>query len=283
MDTVPAGPGVYRVYDGQGALFYVGKAVSLRKRIAQYRNASRKRDHARMRKIVGAAHRWEWEETETPEQAELLEIRLIRALKPKFNLTAAFSRIYPYFAVRTDPISGWSWFAFTHRPDALAGAYRLHGAWRSRTLAKETFGALEAVLAMIATPARRAEVYGARSGLRGKLERNAMAFAFRGLEDSWLLELEEFFRGGSSRALETLSLALLDSDRARRTSSWIEEQLKALRLFYREEARPFAEARKRLGIRQWPIAQEQRDEVALLARQIREGRSLAPPVMTNQL
>ena len=280
---IPSGPGVYRVYDAQGELFYVGKAASLRKRISQYRLAKRISAHARMRKIVDAAFRWEWEETATHEHAELLEIRLIRDLKPRFNLTAAFSRIYPYFAVRTDPVSGWTWFAFTHRPDAIRDSYRIHGAWRSRTLARETFSALQELLSAIATPGRRSEVFGPRSGLKGSLERNALAFAYRGLDPGWLLELEELFRGESARALESLSLALLDSDRARQKSSWIEDQLKALRLFYREESRPFAESRKRLRILQWPISQEQRDEISLLARQVREGRASAPDVSAHAL
>ncbi len=273
ITQVPLDPGVYRVYDSKGELFYVGKAASLRKRISQYRLAKRIRDHSRMRKVVEAADRWEWEVTPSHESAELREIQLIRELRPKFNLTAAFSRIYPFFAIRTDPVSGWSWFVFTHRQEACGLGYQIHGAWRSRSLAQEAFEALNELLALISTSARRSELFSDRSGLSGRLERNARVFAQRGLSPGWILELGEYLEGRSTKALETLAIDLLDSDRARRKGSRVEEQLKVLREFYREETRPFADARKRLKLKEWPIPQEKRDEINLRARQIREGRA----------
>ena len=41
---VPTAPGVYRFLDAAGALLYVGKAGSLRRRLAQYRTAGRKKN-----------------------------------------------------------------------------------------------------------------------------------------------------------------------------------------------------------------------------------------------
>jgi excinuclease ABC subunit C len=272
IKQIPNDPGIYRVYDDAGVLFYVGKATSLRRRISQYRNASRKSEHARMRKVVAAGHRWEWETTRTHEEAELLEVKLIRELRPKFNLSAAFSHRYPYLGYRLDVASGWCWFVLTSQEDKLPDAYQFHGVWRSRAPAEECFNALESLLKILGTPARRSDIYSARSGLSGRLGRFDRAFAVRGLDPAWLDELSRLFQGESPEALATLAMTLLDSPLARKKSEWVEDQLKLIRGFYREEARPFHEARLSLGLKLWPVPQSQRDEITLLARQKREGR-----------
>jgi excinuclease ABC subunit C len=43
LDEVPAAPGVYRFHDADGALFYVGKAANLRRRLGQYRLTGRRK------------------------------------------------------------------------------------------------------------------------------------------------------------------------------------------------------------------------------------------------
>jgi len=272
IKQVPNDPGIYRVYDEAGALFYVGKATSLRRRISQYRNAGRKSEHARMRKVVAAGHRWEWETTQTHEEAELLEVKLIRELRPKFNLSAAFSHRYPYLGFRSDPVSGWCWFVLTSREDKLPESYQFHGVWRSRAVAEECFSALENLLKFVGTPARRADIYSDRSGLSGRLGRFDRAFAVRGLDPAWLEEWARLLRGESPDALAALAMGLLESQAARKKSEWVEDQLKLIRSFYRDEARPFFESRRTLGIARWPIPQAMRDEITLLARQKREGR-----------
>ena len=144
---------------------------------------------------------------------------MIRDLRPKFNLTAAFSRIYPSIAIKYDEVSGWSWLVFTHRPDELPSDFKTHGAWRSRPLALEAFEALESLLGLLGTPGRRAEVFGQRSGLQGRLARSSKAFAVRGLRTDFLEELDLFFRGSDKRMLENLAFSLLDLASARRKSS----------------------------------------------------------------
>jgi len=58
---VPTEPGVYRFYDVEGALLYVGKATSLRGRLGQYRTAGRKKKERKRRALVNAAAGIEWD------------------------------------------------------------------------------------------------------------------------------------------------------------------------------------------------------------------------------
>ena len=78
LETVPACPGVYRMHAADGTVVYVGKAKSLRRRLAQYRNAKRVKKHAKMRAIVKSAASATFTTCASELEAELLEERLIR-------------------------------------------------------------------------------------------------------------------------------------------------------------------------------------------------------------
>src|SRR5439155_4338387 len=58
LATVPREPGIYRMYDAAGGLFYVGKARNLGRRLAQYRTARRtKKSQASHAGEIGRPHR----------------------------------------------------------------------------------------------------------------------------------------------------------------------------------------------------------------------------------
>ena len=102
LAAVPTAPGVYRFYDGPGALLYVGKAANLRRRLAQYRTAGRKRKERKRRALVTAAARIAWDVCESPLAAALTEIRLIQTLRPRRNVASAFPFLYPYVGIRAE-------------------------------------------------------------------------------------------------------------------------------------------------------------------------------------
>ena len=89
LASVPEAPGVYRFYDASGIVIYVGKAANLRRRLTQYRTASRRKAHRKRRGIVTAAARVEWEVCKSELAASLAEIRLIQQLRPPRNLASA--------------------------------------------------------------------------------------------------------------------------------------------------------------------------------------------------
>ena len=88
---VPAAPGVYRFHDAAGGLLYVGKAGSLRRRLAQYRTAGRKKRERKRRALVKAAAAITWEVCESELAASLRELRLIQTFRPRRNVAGAFS------------------------------------------------------------------------------------------------------------------------------------------------------------------------------------------------
>lgn len=76
-------PGVYRMYDGDGALLYVGKSVRLRSRLLSY---FRSRTSEKSAEVLRRTERIEWEPQPSEFAALLREMRLIRAHRPPHNV-----------------------------------------------------------------------------------------------------------------------------------------------------------------------------------------------------
>ena len=75
IKNAPMSPGIYKMYDKQGNLLYVGKAKNLLNRLRQYIDISKLENHKQvMRSLV---RRVEWETTKTEQDALLLEQNLI--------------------------------------------------------------------------------------------------------------------------------------------------------------------------------------------------------------
>jgi excinuclease ABC subunit C len=84
LATLTDGPGVYRMLDAKGEALYVGKARSLKKRVAAYAKYS---GHSnRIQRMIAATVAMEFISTNTETEALLLESNLIKRLKPRFNV-----------------------------------------------------------------------------------------------------------------------------------------------------------------------------------------------------
>ena len=94
----PHSPGVYRYYDAEGTVIYVGKAKDLHKRVAQY-FVPPERLNTKTRILVSKIADAQFSVVDSEADALLLENNLIKQYKPKYNILLKDSKTYPWICV----------------------------------------------------------------------------------------------------------------------------------------------------------------------------------------
>lgn len=111
-------PGIYRMYGDDDLVLYVGKASSLKKRVANYfrEDVSSRRISLMVKQI----RRMEVTITRTEAEALILENQLIKSLKPKYNILLRDDKSYPYIVITDET---WPRIAFHRGSRTISGRY----------------------------------------------------------------------------------------------------------------------------------------------------------------
>jgi excinuclease ABC subunit C len=97
VKTLPAKPGVYRMLDAQGEALYVGKARSLKSRVANYTQPNGLSN--RIRRMIAETASMEVVVTHTEIEALLLESNLIKRLMPRYNVLLRDDKSFPFILI----------------------------------------------------------------------------------------------------------------------------------------------------------------------------------------
>ena len=101
VKTIPGNPGVYRYYDTDGELLYIGKAKSLKKRVSSYFTKNQN-DSARIRIMVSKIRNIEFSVVNSEFEALLLENNLIKKHQPKYNVNLKDGKTYPFITIKKE-------------------------------------------------------------------------------------------------------------------------------------------------------------------------------------
>jgi len=110
VKNLPNRPGVYRMLDAKGDVLYVGKASSLKKRVANYTKPEK--NAMRIARMIYLTAHMEFIVTRSESEALLLEASLIKHLAPRFNVLLRDDKSFPYIFIGGD---AWAPGLFKHR------------------------------------------------------------------------------------------------------------------------------------------------------------------------
>lgn len=156
LNELPAGPGVYRFYDADRSLIYIGKSVCLRDRVRSYFTG--KAAEKKVRRLRQEIAEIDWEETGSELEALLLESRLVKRHLPRFNVMLRGFVPLPY--VRVDFHDPYPRLEVTRAPGRDGAEY--FGPFRSQNTLEAAVGALADALRLRDCPEPGARLAGRR-------------------------------------------------------------------------------------------------------------------------
>jgi excinuclease ABC subunit C len=101
IKTLPTNPGIYKYFDNQNQLIYVGKAKNIKKRVSSY--FTKTFTGYKTHELVQRIERIEFTIVDSEQDAFLLENSLIKQFQPKFNINLKDDKTYPYIVIKNEP------------------------------------------------------------------------------------------------------------------------------------------------------------------------------------
>lgn len=203
--NIPNEPGVYLMRSSRRKTLYIGKAKSLKNRLATYSRITPDKAHERTVELIHNVHSIEWVVHPTEQEAIRHENQLIHSVRPPFNIVAATKLRYLFIGVRKNEKRGLDFQLSTSTWIEDEG-YQVYGCFPNRRLVKDGYTALLRLLFSVDCQKQRFLIPGKISS---KIAPWNYTSPFR---DEWREPLDHFLRGKNSDFLGMVCEALIENE-----------------------------------------------------------------------
>ena len=253
LEYIPSSPGVYILSEGEDIL-YVGKSKDLHQRLSQYKSASRRKKHRKMRTLFKVTTHISLHLCKDETEALLLENRFIQELEPPMNVAGAYYFLYPFIGVCRHPENPKQ-LNIIYSTDESAlheDNWQYYGCYRSRLDSKNAFHSLSFLLGLLGHEDSRA----ARQLVPAEF---TIVRCFRQIDSQLDQDLQDFLSGKTKHLLLRLAEALLEKPGARDKAKEVQLNLRSLARFYHNECQRLRQALQASDSTSATISQEDRD------------------------
>lgn len=242
VQTCPPAPGVYRFYDANDVLIYVGKATNLKSRLQQYRRASTRKSDRKMRSIVKAAAYLRYEVCTSEVEALLVESEAIQLLTPRYNYAGTHTHLYPSIGLSVGD-GRMVHLLLSTQPEAVKADLEIEwcGAFRSRLQTQACFEAIVAILEKTGHLELRRKIP------EVPLQKGVRVVGCRRVPAVVTCGLRAFMRGDAA-GLQHLCEGALESAAARRAAADMATHFHTLRRFLHRSLEPHARVLRSSGV-----------------------------------
>lgn len=260
---IPRQPGVYRMYDEEGRLVYVGKAGDLRARLGSYRRASGQ--SRKTVRLIHAVRRIEWDCCETETAARLMENEWIRVHRPRFNRAGTWPKSARYIQV-CDDADGFGLSVVSEVVGECYGAFRGGPGMAVASLARLLWMAWEGKAGVEVLPRRWITVTSLRRFHSGRAD-----------AADWLPDVRRYL-GGLDDGLLVRLVKSVGEPEGRFDRAYVALQFEVLQEFYRKGPRRNREMLDATGSGDGTLPAEKLDDL-----QVAAGRKPSAPAFRPEV
>jgi hypothetical protein len=267
---LPRCPGVYLMRDRSEKIIYIGQSCNLKQRLSSYKYLQPEKISSKIRRLILRVEKVEWQTCQTPDEAALLENKLIGAHNPRYNTANVYPQKYRFIQMIREP----GGLRLSLQAEA-AGPGEFFGAFKGAVFS--VYASMVRALWTLLHRACALDDY--PCSLLSDRPRKSLFFRATGEQEAVCGLLADYFLGNQNGLSEFLKGSLSSQERQPFLAAMLEADLAAIESFF-AVAEQHQKLRRAFGIESSFIPREKLNEYLLRSRKRKKPTGALPEAST---